>query len=272
MSTFFAVLGLISFLAFPIVLVILLVNKIRKNDIKKFKIALFVSVLGGFILFLLSYLTAESTWCEHKYKLVEEKMASCTIDGEIIYHCDLCDTPKIETIKANGHRMIEVSRTNPTSSADGFEISKCEICGFEETKILEKTVVEKTTFKDIITEKEKTTTKEKSTQPPTQPIVSFEEIYNEYKSNEVRADEKYKGNRYVISATVNAINNGGGLLNFDESINITLEKRVGNTIVFFYASFDKSQKDSLININVGDEITFEGTCYSAGNWDDCVLK
>lgn len=260
MTTFFAVLGVLAWVATPITLIVWIINKIRKKDTKKIRIALLALVLGGVALFVLSYLTDPSTWCEHEYKLVEEKAATCTTDGELTYHCDLCDTPRIEAVKAEGHRMVEISRTNPTENADGVEISKCEVCGFEETKILDKTAASQTT------------TKTETTQQQTQANVSFKEIYNEYKSNEIRADEKYKGNRYVITATVNGINNGGGLLNFDESINITLEKRVGDTIVFFYASFDKSQKDSLVNINVGDEITFEGTCYNAGNWNDCVLK
>lgn len=260
MTTFFAVLGVGAWTAAPIVLIVLIIKAIAKKNTKKILTVWLSLSLAGLVFFVLSYFTDPSTRCEHEYILVEEKAATCTVDGEITYHCDLCDTSKTETIKAEGHKMIEISRTVPTKNKDGFEVSRCEACGFEETKILEKIVEETTTAN-------KTTT-----QQQTQPAVSFEEIYNEYKLNEVRADEKYKGNRYVITATVNGINNGGGLLNFDESINITLEKRVGNTSVFFYASFDKSQKDSLVNIIVGDEITFEGTCYSAGNWNDCVLK
>lgn len=113
---------------------------------------------------------------------------------------------------------------------------------------------------------------EETTIAITTPSVSFDEIYNEYKSNEIRANERFKGNRYTITAKVNGINDGGGLLNFDESINLTMEKKVGNTITFFYASFKKDEKENLKNINVGDTITFEGTCYSVGNWEECILK
>ena len=113
---------------------------------------------------------------------------------------------------------------------------------------------------------------EETTIAITTPSVSFDEIYNEYKSNEIRANERFKGNRYTITAKVNGINDGGGLLNFDESINLTMEKKVGNTITFFYASFNKDEKENLKNINVGDTITFEGTCYSVGNWEECILK
>ena len=40
---------------------------------------------------------------------------------------------------------------------------------------------------------------------------------------------------------------------------------------FFYAKFDKNQEESLKTINVGDTITFEGKCLSAGSWSECKL-
>ena len=46
---------------------------------------------------------------------------------------------------------------------------------------------------------------------------------------------------------------------------------IGNTIVVFLAEFERDQEEALKNIKVGDEITFEGTCYSAGSWSDCEL-
>ena len=42
-------------------------------------------------------------------------------------------------------------------------------------------------------------------------------------------------------------------------------------IVVFLAEFERDQEEALKNIKVGDEITFEGTCYSAGSWSDCEL-
>ncbi|UVM99521.1 MAG: hypothetical protein [Bacteriophage sp.] len=52
---------------------------------------------------------------------------------------------------------------------------------------------------------------------------------------------------------------------------LTMEKKIGNTIVVFLAEFERDQEEALKNIKVGDEITFEGTCYSAGSWSDCEL-
>lgn len=100
--------------------------------------------------------------------------------------------------------------------------------------------------------------------------VTFDGIYAEYKANELRADDTYKNNRYYITAEINGMN-FGGLLNLTGGATLTMEKKVGNTIVFFYAEFEKEQEDALKKVNVGDAITFEGTCQSAGYWTDCEI-
>ena len=63
----------------------------------------------------------------------------------------------------------------------------------------------------------------------------------------------------------------GGLLNWSGGATLTMETTVDNTIVFFYASFEKEQEEALKSIDVGDEITFEGECLSAGTWIECEL-
>lgn len=100
--------------------------------------------------------------------------------------------------------------------------------------------------------------------------VLFDEIYHEYKSNELRAREKYYENRYRITAKINGMNTTG-LLNATGGATLTMETKVEDTIVFFYAEFEKDQEDALKNVNVGDTITFDGTCMSAGSWSDCKL-
>lgn len=98
----------------------------------------------------------------------------------------------------------------------------------------------------------------------------FREIYLAYEKNELRADDKYKDKRFYISAKVNGMETGG-LLNIGGGATLTMEYRVGNTIVFFLAEFEKEQEDALKTIDVGDTIIFEGTCLSAGAWSDCEL-
>lgn len=111
---------------------------------------------------------------------------------------------------------------------------------------------------------------EKSESSTAYSSATFEEIYYEYKSNELRADEKYKNNRYTITANINGIKTGG-LLNWSGGATLTMETKIDNTIVFFYAEFEKDQEEALKEVNVGDEITFEGECLSAGTWVECEL-
>ena len=100
--------------------------------------------------------------------------------------------------------------------------------------------------------------------------VTFDEIYRAYKENELRADDVYQYNRYRITAKVNGMETGG-LLNLTGGATLTMEKQVDSTIVFFIAEFEKDQEDALKTISVGDTITFEGECLSAGTWENCEL-
>lgn len=100
--------------------------------------------------------------------------------------------------------------------------------------------------------------------------IPFADIYLDYKKNELAADDVYKGNRYRITATVSGIETDG-LLNLTGGATLTMEIKVGDTIVFFYAEFEKEQEEALKRIVVGDTITFEGTCLSAGSWTDCEI-
>ena len=100
--------------------------------------------------------------------------------------------------------------------------------------------------------------------------VGFDEIYRAYKENELRADDTYKNNRYRITAEVNGMSTSG-LFNLTGGATLTMKKQVGKTIVFFYAEFEKEQEDDFKQINVGDTITFEGECLSAGSWIECEI-
>ncbi len=99
---------------------------------------------------------------------------------------------------------------------------------------------------------------------------TFEEIYKAYKENELVADDLYKNNRYQVTAKIDGLTNDG-LFNLTGGATLTLEKTVENTIVIFYAEFEKEQEENLKTIKVGDTITFVGECLSAGSWIDCEL-
>lgn len=99
---------------------------------------------------------------------------------------------------------------------------------------------------------------------------TFDEIYHAYKENELVADDLYKNNWYSVTAKINGMTNDG-LFNLTGGATLTMEKQVGNTIVFFYAEFEKEQEENLKTVKVGDTITFIGECLSAGTWVDCEL-
>lgn len=100
--------------------------------------------------------------------------------------------------------------------------------------------------------------------------VSFNEIYYAYKENELRADDVYQNNRYRITAKVNGMTTDG-LFNLTGGATLTMEIQVDSITVFFYAEFERKQEEALKTINVGDTVTFEGKCLSAGTWVDCEL-
>lgn len=99
---------------------------------------------------------------------------------------------------------------------------------------------------------------------------TFDEIYQAYKENELVADDLYQHNRYRVTAKINGMTNDG-LFNLTGGTTLTLETKVDNTIVFFYAEFEKEQEENLKTVKVGDTITFEGKCLDAGNWSECEL-
>lgn len=99
---------------------------------------------------------------------------------------------------------------------------------------------------------------------------TFDEIYQAYNENELVADDLYQYNRYRVTAKINGMTNDG-LFNLTGGATLTLETKVDNTIVFFYAEFEKEQEENLKTVKVGDTITFEGKCLDAGNWSECEL-
>ena len=172
--------------------------------------------------------------------------------------------------------------SSPTDDADGEYVQRCSRCKYEEITVLEKTSkptevspTRKST-EPIETTEPTLVTEPAASEPieteltPTEPEVTFEEIYKASKSNELAADDLYKGNRYRITATINGIESGG-LFNLTGGATLTMQTQVDSTIVFFFAEFEKEQEDTLKKVAVGDIITFEGTCLSSGTWTDCVI-
>lgn len=101
-------------------------------------------------------------------------------------------------------------------------------------------------------------------------VLDFPTFYAAYKENELVADDTYQYNRYRLSGIINQMTDDG-LFNMGGKIKVTLQNTVDNTIVFFFAEFEKDQAEALKTVKVGDTITFEGKCLGAGNWSECEL-
>ena len=248
----------------PILFLIWLVRIITRKSAKALGISCLICA-GCFVLsVIVGTLTSPTTWCDHEYELIDSKSASCEESGYEISCCQLCGSKKKSTSKKLGHDMKEVRRINPTYSTDGEIVNKCSRCGYEEIDILEKL---------------KAPTEPKTTEPETQPTelsetvdlsVTYDDIYLAYEENELVANDLYRYNRYRITAKINGMATGG-LLNLTGGATLTMEKRVGNTIVFFYAEFEKEQEEALKQVKVGDTITFDGKCVGKGGFVDCEI-
>ena len=222
--------------------------------------------------------------CKHEWIEESRTNPTCDTPGIVAYSCSLCDEIKSEKLDSLGHDMRIVSRIEPTENLDGEIIRQCDRCKFEQVEKVDKLSSEnETTPEQEIVEETPTQppiVEDTPTQPPqeteiTEPekvdtSTNFEEIYRAYKENELRADEVYKNNRYQITAKINGMSTGG-LFNLTGGATLTMEIRIDNTIVFFYAEFEKEQEQALKSVNVGDTITFEGECLSAGTWVECEL-
>lgn len=262
-SSLMFTLAAIEILALPILLIVWLIRKAKKKPKMKWLKWFWLS----FTLFLaVGAATNPATWCEHEYKLVESKEASCTENGYEKYHCNLCGGDKKETLKKLGHSMEDVRRVEPTDDKDGEYVQRCTRCGYEKTEVLP--------MPKKSTEQKTGSSESKKPEPTTEPVdtsVTFDEIYRAYKENELVANDTYRYNRYRITARINGMNTGG-LLNLTGGATLTMEKKVGNTIVFFYAEFEKEQEEALKQVKVGDTITFEGECIGRSGFTDCELK
>lgn len=217
----------------------------------------------------------------HAYREVSRVEPSCEEQGMVEYICDYCGMSNSEAIVAFGHDMVETNRKEPTRDAEGEIVYQCTRCGAEDVTVIAKLPKPTEAVPSVETTEpceitEPTSTDYPATDPPetepvpTEPTVTFEEIYKAYKSNELIADDLYKGNRYRVTAIINGIETGG-LFNMTGGATLTVQTQVGNTIVFFYAEFEKEQEEALKQVAVGDTIIFEGTCLSAGSWTDCEI-
>lgn len=239
MVTFFAYVCFLAWFVSAIALVIWIIKKVTKKETKKSRIAFLSLLIGGFVSLVISFLSTPTIWCEHEYKLIEEKDASCTIDGEILYHCDLCDSDKTEIIEATGHKMISIKKTYPTKETSGKEVNKCDICGFEETKIIEYT----------------TDKKEKSTAPQKSQIVSDQ--VTTQKESQIASVLTTKGYSYEQANKIDKILNELGI-NSIEIYAMTGTPQKGLNSVVCYPNSNKADNSRFNFTTENGELFYVG--------------
>ena len=282
-------------LVLPVLVITIIVRLFMKKRVRKLVISALICAVSIIPLALLGAYTDPATWCEHEYSIVSERASTCVEKGEIVKKCSKCERENVKRLAKISHEYVEVAKIVPTCLEKGKIVYSCTSCKAEKTDTVNKLghdmrdtdkgsrcsvcgyeKVDKSDKKSASTDKSNTkqtkSSKNKEDAKETTYIkgVGFEEIYRAYKENELVAEEAYQYNRYRITAKINGMSTGG-LFNITGGATLTMEKRVGDTIVFFYAEFEKAQEDNLKKIKVGDTITFEGECLSAGSWVDCEL-
>lgn len=279
-STICSFLVIAALIATPVLFVVFLARWLTKKPKRKVGFATLIAAASVVVFTLVGTFTDPMTYCEHQFQEVSNRPATCEEKGEVVSHCDLCDLTRTEKPDALGHNMVETSRREPAIGVDGEVVAQCSRCGHEEVTVLEKlpeptpeaTEPEPTPEPTPEVVEPPVVTTEPTVTEPTQEVqtVTYADIYYAYKQNELAADDLYQHNRYQITAKVNGIESDG-LFNLTGGATLTMEIRVDNIIVFFYAEFEKEQEENLKKIVVGDTITFEGTCLSAGSWVDCEI-
>ena len=231
-----------GFIGVPVCLVILIIQAIRKKKLKAISLTmagLFVCFVVGVIIIAPSIpleIRDESYYAEQR---LEEKQR------------------EVEQSEKEVERKAEQERIKAEEKAEQDRVKAEEEASRVESERIEAERIEAERIEAERIEAERL-------------AVTFDEIYKAYKENELRADEKYQYNRYQITAKINGMSTGG-LFNLTGGATLTMEKRVGNTIVFFYAEFEKDQEEALKKVNVGDTITYDGECLSAGSWVECEI-
>lgn len=171
-------------------------------------------------------------------------------------------------IKAESERLAAEVASSKKEEPTSKEQSASEKAKEEERNAAIRAESEKRVASNKSTSKPKKSSFSSSAKSVT--TLDFDAVYKEYKSNEVRAEETYGDKRYRVTGTVNGLTDSG-LGNLFGSTTVTLVRQVGNTTVYFFASFSKDQKDAIMKINTGDEITFVGE-YSKMSFYSCELE
>lgn len=252
METLMAVLVALCFLAAPVLAVIFMVQWIRKKPKKKIGISALCCMAGVIVFSLISG---------------SIRLAGMTPEERMAYELAL----EQQDAERQAEQVAEKAAREAAHLAEEQEkAEKAAATQTEKDRLAADAAQAEREAAQAAAEEERIAQENAERAEQERLAVTFDEIYWAYKENILRADEQYKNNRYRITATINGMENGG-LLNITGGATLTMEIRVGNTIVFFYATFEKEQEEALKQVSVGDTITFDGECLSAGTWIDCEI-
>lgn len=100
--------------------------------------------------------------------------------------------------------------------------------------------------------------------------LDFSTMVNEYRTNEIRAKETYKDNRYIVSAEVVDIEQAG-LKEGYSGYNVSMVVSLGGEDFSICANFQSDLKDDIMKLNKGDILTFTGKCVAPELWYNCTI-
>lgn len=205
MNVFFFILTLICMLCVIPFFAVFIIQAVRKKRKRVWGFLSLGCFIGTFVFAIIGGLLTPV--CEHEYKLVEEKAATCTESGYTLYECEKCGEDKKDEAEALGHDLVIVSQKDASDTEDGEIVKKCSRCEYTETTVIPKPTKEPT---DAPTQAKT----EKPTDKPTKaPEKTKEDIEQEFKSGcdtieyetLARNPDKYKGNNYTITGKVKQV-------------------------------------------------------------------
>lgn len=225
-------------------------------------------LIAVFVLFIVGMMlpydktAAAQRAAESEAREIEKAASSAAADSK------KAEEERNAAIKAESERLAAEVASSKKEEPASKEQSESEKAKEEERNAAIRAESEKQSASSKSSSKLKKSSSSASEQAVT--AIDFNAVYKEYKSNEVRAEETYGNKRYRVTGTVNGLTDSG-LANLFGGTTVTLVRQVGNTTVYFFASFSKDQKDAIMKINTGDEITFVGE-YSKMSFYSCELE
>jgi hypothetical protein len=103
-----------------------------------------------------------------------------------------------------------------------------------------------------------------SATPTASPVsVSASALFNAYESNEIAADETYKGKIILVTGTIDSVGK-----DITDSMYVSL--KTSNSIFGIQCFFDDANKGALSRLNKGQTVTIRGRC--DGKFGNILLK